>query len=131
MDSCFMHPGKSACGANRRSIQAALNKEDEPCAGKSGVKAASDSQRLHSCFKCLIVSILLSHPDLLREAGRMHLYPLGKNSLHILSLCVCPHPHEHTQVHAGGGLVCKADRHSYPLNGSMPEWCSCIGFFHF
>lgn len=47
----------SACGENKRPIQAALNKEDEPCAGKSGVKAALDSQRLHSCFKCLIVSI--------------------------------------------------------------------------
>lgn len=59
MDSFFVHQGKSASEENKRPIQAALKKVDEAwaAAGKLGVKAASDSPRLHSCSECLIVSI--------------------------------------------------------------------------
>lgn len=39
----------------------------------------------------------------------MHLFPLGRKSMHILCLCECTHTYKHTQMHAGGGLACKAD----------------------
>lgn len=90
-----MHPGKSACGANRRSIQAALNKEDEPCAGKSGVKAASDSQRLHSCFKCLIVSISSHIQIYWGKQGECTFIPWEKTACTSWA-CVCVHTHMNT-----------------------------------
>lgn len=56
----------------------------------------------------------------------------GKNEhAHLVLVCVCTHPHKHTQMPAGGGLACKAGRQFYLLNGSVPDWCFCIGFFHF
>lgn len=97
---------------------------------KSGVKSASDSQRLHSCLGCLIVSIF-SASRFIEESRENAPFSSGKKKHAHLVLCVCTHPHNQAQMHAGGGLACKMGRQLYPLNGSAPGWCFCTAFFHF
>lgn len=77
-----------------RPIQPALNKGDEPwvTAGKPGVKAASDSQRLHSCFECLIVSIL-SHIQIYWGKQGECTFFLWEKEACTSCACVCVHTH--------------------------------------